>query len=39
MLGLLLQVLKRTPALRSPALLLPKFTAGGSTCAPARGED
>lgn len=38
MLSLLLQVLKRTPALRSPALLLPKFTAGGSTCAPARGE-
>lgn len=38
MLGLLLQVLHRTPALRAPTLLQPKFTAGGSTAAPAREE-
>jgi len=31
--GALLQMLNRSPALRSPAPLLPKFTAGGSTAA------
>lgn len=34
MLGSLLQMLNRSPALRSPAPLLPKFAAGGSTAAP-----
>ena len=32
-LGALLQMLNRSPALRSPAALLPKFTSGGSTTA------
>ena len=32
--GALLQMLNRSPALRSPAPLLPKFTAGGSTASP-----
>ena len=34
MLGSLLQLLHRGPAMRSPAPLLPKFSAGGSTAAP-----
>ena len=37
MLGLLLQLLNRGPVRRSPAALLPKFAAGGSTAAPPRG--
>ncbi len=38
-LGLLRQVLKRKPAPRSPAPLLPKFTAGGSMSAPPRSGE
>jgi LacI family transcriptional regulator len=34
MLGSLLQMLKRTPPSREPALLLPKYSSGGSTAAP-----
>ncbi|MCX6950799.1 MAG: substrate-binding domain-containing protein [Verrucomicrobia bacterium] len=38
MLGALLQLLNRSPALRAPPPLLPKFTSGGSASVPARGE-